>query len=87
LACLAKLTEREHLTASPAFAPDFRKPLVGSGAHSGNSGGNHAAIGQADEPLSGLRVAFDFEGLDFHCGDMMGQDFGTVKENFEIFFR
>lgn len=87
LAGFAQLPQGEQFAAGAAFAADFREPTVRAGAHAGNRCGNHPAIGQADEPLAGLRVAFDFVGFDFHYRDMMGHDFGTVKENFEIFFR
>lgn len=85
LAGFAKLPQGEQLAASPAFASDFRKPFVGSGAESGDSGRNHAAVGKADEPLAGLRVAFDFVGLDFHYGDSLHPSCRGVKDNFGKF--
>lgn len=81
LSRLAQFSEREQFATGPAFAANFREPLVGSGAHASDCGGNHPAIGKANETLAGCGVFANFVGLDLHDGDMMGHDFRIVKEN------
>jgi len=77
-----QLTKGEQFSASPAFAPDFRKPPVRSGAESRNAGWNHPAVIESDKPFTGVGVAAHLIGLEFHYGGQSAPDGNGSQRKF-----